>query len=128
MKRSKPLRRSSLKRRPRRRQATPQEEAHKGRVASLPCILSTGWGHECIGRTTVHHKSGAGMGLKSSDFETMPLCEGHHLVSRNSVESMGSKAWERRYGPQSYWLEMTRTVLAREYPAWNSLTGETVEV
>lgn len=81
-------------------------------VAKLPCCLALNWSAECVGRTTVAHKDGAGMALKHPDTETMAICEGHHLRGPNSIGEMGVKAWERKYGPQRYYAELTRYRIA----------------
>lgn len=87
---------------------TKEHKAYMGKVAKLPCCLNENWGHECGGRVTVAHKDGAGMSLKSSDYDTMPICEAHHLFGPNSITYLGAKAWQRRYGPQTHWIEQVR--------------------
>lgn len=79
-------------------------------VATLPCsVLNL----HCKGRTTVHHCQGLayrGMGQKASDFDTIPLCEAHHLFGKYSIEQMGIRAWERceLHGTQAEYLEETK--------------------
>lgn len=115
-----PLKRTPMKRRP--KKATPKlEKDHMARVGSLACVVGD---EHCAGRTTVHHLSGAGMGRRASNFDTIPLCEGHHLHGRYSIEHMGSKAWEACHQPQRTYLYITRLALAKLYPDWNPLTGE----
>lgn len=77
-------------------------------VAEQRCALLYNYGSECSGRTTVAHRDGAGMALRSSDFETFACCEGHHLRGPNSIAQMGVKAWESKYGPQSFYIWQTR--------------------
>lgn len=104
-----------------RRRTTPRNgtkagKLHMALVATLPCSLYVNWGNECEGRTTVAHKDGAGMALKSSDFETMALCEAHHLFGRHSIAQMGIKAWERKYGSQTSLIGLTNHRLKRCFP------------
>jgi hypothetical protein len=102
-------------------QPNKREKAHVARVATLACVVGN---THCRGRTTVHHKSGAGMGMRADPFETMPLCEGHHLFGPYSIEQMGSKAWERHHLTQVEYLQVTRLVLAKLHPDWDVFTGE----
>ncbi|CAB4136999.1 hypothetical protein UFOVP315_34 [uncultured Caudovirales phage] len=73
----------------------------------------------------MHHLSGAGMGLKSTDFETIPLCEAHHLFGPHSIEEMGSRAWEQMHGSQRDALMATRVQLAITHPGYCVFTGDT---
>lgn len=96
-----------------------KDPAHMARVATFPCVLIGTFKHECRGRTTVQHCQGviwAGMGQKAHDTETFPLCVAHHLQGPNAIENMGSKAWERKYGEQGFWLDVTRAMLKKYFP------------
>lgn len=44
-------------------------------IRERPCIFE---GQECAGCIHAHHATGGGMGMKTSDRETMPLCAKHH--------------------------------------------------
>lgn len=106
--RKRPLRRTFMKKKPRRRKVTKDGKAYMGWVASLPCSVQN---LHCKGRVTVHHCSGhewRGMGQKASDFDTIPLCEGHHLSGTFSIESMGRRAWEKEHGSQHQHLAKTK--------------------
>lgn len=95
--------------------ATASGRRHMALVATLRCCVADKWGHECGGRVTVHHPIGAewrGMGQKAKDEEVIPLCEAHHLHSRNAIHLMGKKPWEAKYGTQRELLEKTRQLLA----------------
>lgn len=87
---------------------------HFANVAALGCVLAGRWGGECGGRITCHHPIGAewrGMGQKAPDDCVIPLCESHHLHSRNAIHLMGKKPWEAKYGSQRELLEMVREML-----------------
>lgn len=86
---------------------TPAAKVRFAAIAKQPCALYVNWGNECNGRTTVAHQDGAGMALKSPYDKTFACCEGHHLLGPNSIAHMGVRAWERKYGPQSKWIEIT---------------------
>lgn len=79
-----------------------------GAVAKQACCLALNWGPECVGRTTVAHTDGAGMGMKSHYKKTFACCEGHHLRGPNSIGQMGVKAWTKKYGPQSKYVAVTQ--------------------
>lgn len=97
-------------------------KAHMARVAQLSCTVAD---RNCRGRTTVHHKQGdKSLNQKASDFETMAICDGHHLHGPFSIEAMGIKAWERKHGQQEHHLEITRRKLAVTFPEFNPLNGE----
>jgi hypothetical protein len=44
-------------------------------VREQPCCVHR---EEHYGPIHAHHRTGAGLGLKASDHETMPLCQRHH--------------------------------------------------
>ena len=96
-----------------------KKKEHFDHVARLGCVLAGEWGHECRGRTTVQHIQGAeyrGMGQKAPDWMTFPLCEAHHLFGPNSIEHMGRKPWEKKYGPQRFWLQVGALMMQRTFP------------
>lgn len=108
------LTRSLMRRKPTRRKPGKVDRAYLALVALLPCAVRNAC---CGGRITVHHRSGAGMGLRASDFETIPLCERHHLHGPESIEEMGSKEWERFHGVrQAELVERTRALLENAAP------------
>ena len=60
----------------------------------------------------VHHETGAGMALKASDFETMPLCPTHHQFGGYGFAILaGQKRWENLYGNQDQHIEATRKLI-----------------
>jgi len=77
---------------------------HLAKVASLGCIL-------CGSPSQVHHiRTGQGMGLKASDFDTIPLCERHH-TGKEGIHTCGSRVWQMRFGTEIELLEKTRELL-----------------
>lgn len=87
-------------------------------VRTLPCAVTTVTEElnrklmsRCYGAMQAHHSTGAGMGMKSSDFETMSLCAKHHLefhAAAGPFRSM-SKSDKRQW--QDNAIEETRVVL-----------------
>ncbi len=52
-----------------------KDEAHLAWIRAQPCAVKS---LDCFGSIHAHHRTGAGLGLKASDRETMPLCLAHH--------------------------------------------------
>lgn len=78
-------------------------------IRALGCIISNS---DCGGKLELHHPTGAGMGLKSSDKDVIPLCFNHHSAQTNlsyghSVHK-GTKVFESIYGTQKELLEKTK--------------------
>lgn len=79
------------------------------RVASLGCIISNS---DCCRGVEVHHKTGAGMGLKSSNYDVIPLCANHHRTGGYKVAiHAGTKTWESIYGTQDELIERVKQIL-----------------
>lgn len=78
------------------KQATERESRHMGRIADMGCVLCRylGFGHT---HAHVHHlREGQGMGQRSSNYLTIPLCPEHHQGA-TGIHGMGTKAFERLY-------------------------------
>lgn len=69
-----------------------ESKRHMGRIAQMPCAICGAFG------VHVHHiRTGIGMGMRASDFDTLPLCPEHHQ-GMTGIHGMGRKAWERHHG------------------------------
>lgn len=78
------------------------------RVAALGCIL-------CGGPAEIHHITGAGMGLKSSNRDVIPLCPPHHRTGGYGVAvHAGTKEWERIHGTQPELLAKVKALTESE--------------
>lgn len=121
MKRSGPIKRktalrsgpSSLSRKPirkkrRKSRGDADDPAYLALVRKLPCCVFRG----CNGAIEAHHLTGAGMGLKARDDETMPLCQLHHLCLHQLLGPFAE--WDRDYLKtwQLARVEETRRALA----------------
>lgn len=63
----------------------------------------------CSAPAVVHHKTGAGMGLKAHYKDTMPLCPAHHnMGDYGHCVHFGTKTFEKNYFTQDYMIEQTR--------------------
>ena len=56
-------------------------------IAGLGCII-------CQAPAVAHHQGKRGMGIKASDFDTIPLCHIHH----QEIHQHGSKTFASKYG------------------------------
>ncbi len=100
------------------RSATRAEKLWMARVAELGCILShLGYGHECQGRTEVHHKTNGG--VRASHYHTMPLYFNHHSAQTGLpfgyAVHKGTKSFEERYKAQDELIQLTYQMLGEEY-------------
>lgn len=94
---------------------TAAEEEYHNRVAQLPCAINN---EDCNYRgrgTVVHHKTGAGMSLRSSHYLVMPLCFNHHdaqtpLKFGHSVHK-GTRSFEANYRTQDEMIAETYAAL-----------------
>lgn len=86
--------------------STAASKRHLQRVRELGCVI-------CGGEANAHHKSrGAGMGLRSSDYDTFPLCHGHHQNGGLGVAiHAGLETWEKEHGTETEWIAETRVRL-----------------
>jgi hypothetical protein len=67
---------------------------HLSIVASYPCLI-------CGAPSEVHHIGGGGMGKKSPDSHTIPLCAPHHRTGGHGLAvHAGRKTWEANYGTE----------------------------
>jgi len=115
------MKRSSIKRKSALRQVSAKKKAHNvsdkgkagrlhmGGIASKPCCICEAFQMEQLSRTQVHHCiHGRGGNRKASDFDTIPLCEGHHqgLLDTSKIP-LHSKPenWRANYGVDTNWLE-----------------------
>lgn len=80
MKRGGPLRRSRIKKRPRKPRGDADDPKYLAFVRTLPCCCP--WCVSIPGRfsspVVAHHLTGAGMARKARDDESMPLTPDHH--------------------------------------------------
>jgi len=85
---------------------TKPEREHMAAVVRLGCLI-------CGAPAEVHHLlSGAGMGQRSSHYQSIPLCSAHHRTGGHGVAiHAGKKTWEARHGTELELLERTRELL-----------------
>lgn len=90
---------------------TKDEREHKGRVAQMSCIVSG------MRPVEVHHKTGAGMGLRASDWEVMPLTKYRHTAGPyGECVHRGTRTFEEKFGTQEELITKTYHRLALQYP------------
>lgn len=94
---------------------TKLEEQYLSHVASLGCYACREHGLRDV-EAEIHHKTGAGMGLKASDYESMPLCHPHHRTGGYGVAvHAGVAAWEAKYGTQDEMVERVQAEVLEIY-------------
>ena len=81
------------------------ERDYMASVAELGCLI-------CWQPAEVHHKTGAGMGMRASNYDTMPLCPRHHRTGGHGFAiHAGTETWEAKYGLQDEHIKMTKRML-----------------
>ena len=80
--------------------ATRLEREHMSKVASLGCLV-------CQRPANVHHirPIGLGIGMRSSHYQTIPLCHDHHQ-GQFSIHNC-KEQFEARYGTEAELLHRT---------------------
>lgn len=81
------------------------EKEHISKVISLGCII-------CAKPAEAHHiRKGAGIGMRSSHFNVIPLCPSHHRLGGYGVAyHAGRHVWEESFGTE---LELLKKVKQR---------------
>jgi hypothetical protein len=76
---------------------TKAEKKYLSKVANLGCIICYRLGYAGT-PSEIHHVRGLGlgMGVRSSHYDTLPLCPEHHR-GNTGYHGMGRKAFERQY-------------------------------
>ncbi len=62
-------------------------------IASLGCICCRIAGEKQTERTEVDHVGQRGIGQRSSDRETLPLCSSHHRTGKAARHRLGRAFW-----------------------------------
>ena len=70
------------------------DEPYLAWVRTLPCrVRESDLDHRCQGDVQAHHRVGGGMGTKTGDRQTFPLCAGHHRARHDMNGPF--KGWDR---------------------------------
>lgn len=92
--------------------ANKKERDHMGKVAALGCIACLNIGYPGSPAAVHHILTGAGMGQRSSHYDTIPLCGTHHQTGGPGVAiHAGVKTWEGTYGTELELLEQVKELL-----------------
>lgn len=94
------------------RQPTAEEKRHMNAVAQLGCIVCRLRGY---GETpaAIHHLEGKTK--PGAHFLVIPLCGIHHQTGGyGTALHAGKKAFEKKFGTESYLLEQTTRLLNKE--------------
>lgn len=81
---------------------TKADREYFAKVVELGCII-------CGGQAEIHHKTGSGMGLKSSNRDVIPLCPVHHRTGNYGIAiHAGVLKWEHIHGTQTELIERVK--------------------
>lgn len=100
---------------------TPAEAVYKNRVVKLGCWCCRKDGVRQVGPTKLHHiRAGYGGSQRASNWEVIPLCEGHHQGMLAPVDKTklafhkAPRTWQLRYGAEEEILEATWKALGMD--------------
>lgn len=115
LKRKSTLKRTQMRRWPKRNPTPPEDLAYMDRVRRLPCCarhLS-----QCSGRITAHHAGKKpGMRIKADVSTCIPLCAGHHMFGIESFSGV-FRDWTREQARKWQDEQIEKT---REDVGWKS--------
>ena len=90
--------------------ATKKEKEWMRKVSELDCYC-------CGSPAEVHHirslKTGSGIGLRPSHFDTIPLCGHHHRTGKDSIH-LGKKLFIQKYGTEQEILKQVKERINNE--------------
>lgn len=96
------------------KRASGKDAAHLDRIRELPCIICHLFGEPQLSATQAHHCiHGRFSFAKASDYEAIPLCEGHHqgLWDTSKIAlHQGKKTWADKYGPDFSYLDDLKAI------------------
>lgn len=108
-----PMKRSPMVKRSRKPARTKAVKEHMSKVAALTCVVCRNIGSGNTPAELHHPRFLAGLGMKSSDTDVIPLCPAHHRLGGYGVAyHAGPQEWERRYGTEEELLNQTRREIA----------------
>ena len=86
---------------------TKSEKDYMSRVADLGCI--------CCGQPAeLHHpRKHTGLGLRSSNYDVIPLCPNHHRLGKVSIH-LGKTQFERTFGTEKVLLKKVKKALVEK--------------
>lgn len=90
------------------------EREHLSKLVSLGCIVCRNLGYRDSPAEVHHIRAGNGVGQRSSHFDTLPLCPGHHRTGGHGTAiHAGQKTWEAKFGSERKLLEQVRGYLTK---------------
>jgi hypothetical protein len=106
--------------------ATPEEKAHMGRVAKLPCDACLQEGN--LTKPRIHHiREGYGTSQRASNWEVIPECEGHHQgmidTSKAIAFHRAPRTFQIRYGSEISILKRTWEKLGMDFERFPEIAG-----
>ena len=87
-----------------------KKQKHYDRVARLGCVVCALNGNPDTPAELHHIRTGAGMGMKTTFENVIPLCPTHHRTGSYGVAfHQGADKWQ-----ENFWTELELLVLVRE--------------
>lgn len=94
---------------------TKAEREYLSAVAELGCFI-------CGMPAEIHHKTGAGMGLRASNYDVIPLCPTHHRTGGHGVAvHAGTKTWEQNFGSQADMVKRVKALIEAKQQGQTSI-------
>ena len=88
--------------------STKAEKQWMADVADLGCVVCRNLGYGPTEAEVHHIKTGCGMGQRSSNLLTMPLCPQHHRLGGDGIAfHANSRLWQERFGSEIALLQQT---------------------
>lgn len=78
---------------------TRAEKHHLAKVAASGCIACRKLGYEDTPAEIHHIRDGMGLSVRSTHYETIPLCPGHHRHADNSIHRSKAR-FESEFGTE----------------------------
>lgn len=76
---------------------TNAERKHMNAVAELGCAVCRRMGYQGTPAELHHKRAGTGAGLRSSNFDVIPLCPEHHR-GKTGIHGLGTKGFPKHWG------------------------------
>ena len=90
---------------------TNAERKHMNAVAELGCMVCRRMGYQGTPAELHHKRAGTGAGLRSSNFDVIPLCPEHHR-GKTGIHGLGTKGFPKHWGfTEQDLLDDTRRLL-----------------
>lgn len=89
-----------------------KERQHLARVAEIGCIVCYNNGHPGTPAEIHHIRFGVGLGQRSNNYLTIPLCHIHHRTGGHGVAfHAGKRTFEQNFGTEEQLLTQVEQMI-----------------